>query len=188
MNRIAVFCGSNDGVMPDYARQAKSLGNALLTLEMDLIFGGANVGLMRQVADVVLGGGGQVVGVMPRILAEKQAHPNLTHLHIVETMNERKSIICSLADGFVTLPGGLGTLDELFEVLALAQLGVQRKPVGLLNCGGYYNKLLEFLDHATGQGFTDRKDRGLILEDINSHRLLEKMSLYETSLKTDIHL
>jgi len=187
MKQIAVFCGSNSGDMPDYARDAEALGNALLDYDMDLIFGGANVGLMRYIADVILEGGGQAIGVMPRILAEKQAHPNLSHLHIVETMNERKNIICSLADGFITLPGGFGTLDELFEVLALAQLGIHTKPVGLLNTGGYFTRLLDFLDHASRQGFTDKEDRDLILEDSNPGRLLKRMKACDRNVSGTSH-
>ena len=149
MKRIAVFSGSSPGVQPDYMIAAKRLAETLVSRSHALVYGGANVGLMGELARSVKALGGEVIGVIPRSLVEKEvAYRELHDLRIVESMHERKAVIADLSDGFVAMPGGFGTLDEFFEVLTWAQLGIHQKPCGLPNIAGYWNTLLVFLDHA----------------------------------------
>jgi uncharacterized protein (TIGR00730 family) len=144
------------------------------------VYGGANVGLMRILADTMLEGGGRVVGVMPKSLVEKEvAHTSLTEMHIVEGMQERKALMASLSDAFITLPGAYGTLDELFEVLTWNQLGIIRKPVGILNTGGYFDALLEMLDHAVAEKFLRPEHRHLVVVDHDVNTLFEKLQKFE---------
>jgi uncharacterized protein (TIGR00730 family) len=165
-----VFCGSSTGADPAFAAAAEALGRALATTGRRLVYGGASVGLMRVVADAALGAGGEVIGVMPRSLVDREiAHAGLTELRIVTSMHERKAVMGELSNAFVALPGGLGTLDELFEIWTWGQLGIHDKPYGVLNISGYFDPLLQFLDRAVDAGFVRQKQRdGLIVAaDVN---------------------
>ncbi|RVU15068.1 TIGR00730 family Rossman fold protein [Methylobacterium oryzihabitans] len=162
--RLCVFCGSNDGVAPLYREGARALGRHLAGNGIDLVYGGGKVGLMGAVADAVLAAGGRAIGVMPRPLVEKEiAHHGLTELRVVGSMHERKALMADLADGFVALPGGLGTFEELFEVWTWGQLGYHPKPMAVLNLGGFYDPLLGFLDHVVDQGFVREAHRGMLI-------------------------
>ena len=150
MKRLCVYCGSSSGSDPAYAAAARELGQLLAAQQIELIYGGGRVGLMGTLADAVLAAGGRVQGVIP--LADREvAHYGLTQLHVVETMHQRKALMADLSDGFLALPGGLGTFEELFEVWTWAQLGMHGKPLGLLNVAGYFDLLLQFLDQAVQQ-------------------------------------
>jgi uncharacterized protein (TIGR00730 family) len=163
MRRVCVFCGSNSGAAPEYAAAAAELGRLLAERGLGLVYGGSNVGLMGTLADAALEGGGEVTGVIPRSLVEREvAHRGLTELLMVETMHERKARMADLADAFVAMPGGYGTFDELCEILTWAQLGIHSKPVGLLNTLGYWDPFLEFLDHAVAAGFLRPGHRQLV--------------------------
>lgn len=166
MKAICVYCGSSPGARPEYAAAAATLGAVLASEGISLVYGGSNVGLMRTVADAVLAGGGRVVGVMPRVLVEMEVvHDGLSELVEVDSMHERKRIMAERADGFVALPGGIGTLDELAEILVWYQLEIHRKPVALLNVAGYFDPLLAFLDHMVTERFYRAEHRaGLLVE------------------------
>jgi hypothetical protein len=154
MKNICVYCGSSPGRLPAYADGARALAQALVERDMGLVYGGASIGLMGLIADTVLQLGGRAVGVIPQALARKEvAHKGLTELHITHTMHERKTLMAQLSDGFIAMPGGIGTFEELFEIWTWAQLGIHAKPVGLLNVAGYYDALTTFLDHATHEQF-----------------------------------
>ena len=163
MPRICVFTGSSDGRRPAYTDAATRLGRALVAQGYELVYGGARVGLMGAVADAVLGAGGRVIGVIPQALVEREvAHTGLSELRVVASMHERKALMAELSDGFIAMPGGWGTLEELFEVITWHQLGLHRKPIGLLNVDGYYDALLAFLRQAHDDGFV-RGDRERLL-------------------------
>jgi uncharacterized protein (TIGR00730 family) len=163
MKRLCVFAGSSAGARTDYLTAAAELGRVLAGRDIGLVYGGARVGLMGAVADAVLAGGGEVIGVIPEALVEKEvAHTGLTDLRVVASMHQRKALMAELSDAFVALPGGWGTLDEMFEILTWAQLGLHRKPCGLLNAKGYFDRLLAFLDHTVEQGFV-RREYGSLL-------------------------
>jgi uncharacterized protein (TIGR00730 family) len=152
MKRICVFAGSSAGVRPEYLRAAADLGTVLAARGIELVYGGARVGMMGAVAGAVLAGGGRVTGVIPQALVEKEvAHDGLTELRVVTSMHQRKALMADLSDAFIALPGGWGTLDEMFEILTWAQLGLHRKPCGLLNVSGYFDRLLAFLDALQSQ-------------------------------------
>ncbi len=154
MARICVFCGSSSGTDPKYIESAEELGRKLVEQGYGLVYGGASIGTMGAVADAVLSAGGEVVGVIPQSIADMEvAHTGLSKLEVVADMHQRKARMMQLSDGFISMPGGLGTLEELFEVLTWAQLGLHKKPSALLNLDGYYDSLLEFLDNARDQGF-----------------------------------
>jgi uncharacterized protein (TIGR00730 family) len=154
MKRVCVFCGSSTGVRPEYLAMARALGFALARRGVGLVYGGASVGLMGAVADATLSAGGEVIGVLPRSLQAREiAHLNLTELHIVDSMHTRKAMMAERADAFIALPGGLGTMEELFEVLTWRLLGLHRKPAGLLDVAGYYAGLTSFLEHTINEGF-----------------------------------
>jgi hypothetical protein len=160
MRAVGVFCGSSAGVDPAYTTAARQLGELLAQQNITLVYGGAQVGLMGSVADAALAAGGRVIGVIPRLLMKKEVgHTGLTDLRVVQTMAERKEVMMDLSDAFVALPGGIGTLDELFEVWTATQLGLQAKPCGLLNVQGYFDQLLAFLNHAVAQGFLREQHR-----------------------------
>ncbi len=176
---ICVNCGSNPGAKPEYMKTAKELGKYLAENEIDLIYGGADVGLMGAVANTVMENGGKAVGVIPESFAHKVAHNNLTELHIVATMHERKSMMFDLSDGVIALPGGMGTIEEIFEVMTWAQLGFHKKPCGLINICGYYDSILNFLDNAVDQQFVRQEHRDMLLVDENPESLIEKFKTYE---------
>jgi uncharacterized protein (TIGR00730 family) len=176
MKRIAVYCGSNKGVRPEYATAAEQLGILLAREKIELVYGGSMVGLMGIVADAVLKNGGHVIGVIPEKLVIKEVvHEKLPDLRVVKTMHERKALMAELAEGFIALPGGFGTFDELFEVLTWSQLGMHQKPFGLLDIAGFYAHLHEFLDHAQTEGFLKPQHRGLVLVENDAERLLARM-------------
>ena len=170
---LCVFCGSSVGRQPLYSEQAVKLAEYMLSSGMTLVYGGANVGLMGILADTMLAGGGKVIGVMPKSLVEREvAHDNLTEMHIVDGMQERKALMADLSDAFVSLPGAYGTLDELFEVLTWNQLGIISKPVGLLNIGGFFDPLLKMLGHAVEEMYLRREHRDLLVVDDDPARLI----------------
>jgi len=163
IRRVAVYCGSADGNNPLFLAEARSLGAAIAAAGLGMVYGGARVGLMGAVADAALAGGAEVIGVLPSVLAGSElAHPGLTRLEIVETMHERKARMVGLADGFLILPGGYGTLDELMEILTWAQLKMHAKPCVLINTAGYWNGLLQFLDTAVAAGLLKQRNRELL--------------------------
>ncbi len=176
LNSICVFCASSVGAKPVYAESARRFGAELGTRGITLIFGGGCVGLMGVLADATLAVGGRAIGVMPRALAEREiAHNGLTTLHVVETMHERKQRMADLADGFVMLPGGFGTWDEFCEVVTWAQLGIHRKPLGVLNVGGYYDPMLSMADRAVAEGFVNGVQRERLVVDDDEIRLLDRL-------------
>jgi uncharacterized protein (TIGR00730 family) len=178
--RLCVFCGSNAGQDPVYFETAQTLGRALATNGIDLVYGGAAVGLMGAVADAALAKGGHVIGVMPQALVDKEiAHRGLSDLRVVGSMHERKALMAELADGFIALPGGLGTFEELFEVWTWAQLGYHRKPCALLNAGGFYDKLTDFLDEVVERGFVKPIHRAMLIVENEPAALIEAMRAYE---------
>jgi uncharacterized protein (TIGR00730 family) len=180
LKRICVFCGSSPGAEPDYLQAARNLGRTLAERKIDLVYGGASVGLMGQLAKACLGAGGEVVGVITQELVEMQvAYTQLSQLIVVKSMHARKARMAELADGFVALPGGLGTIEEFFEVLTWAQLGMHRKPCGLLNSGGYFDPLIDFLDRAVEEQFIEPVHREMIQIDTSPHGLLEKFEGYQ---------
>jgi uncharacterized protein (TIGR00730 family) len=173
---ICVFCGANPGASPAYAAAAAQLGRALGASGRRLVYGGGHVGLMGAVADAALAAGGEVVGVMPQHLVDHEiAHRGLTELRVVQSMHERKAAMAELAEGFAVLPGGLGTLEEFFEIWTWGQLGLHRKPYGLLNVAGFFDPLLAFLDHAVGERFVRAEHRALLVVESDAGRLLERL-------------
>ncbi len=179
MQAVCVFCGSNPGARHAYAEAARALGRALAGRRLRLVYGGAAVGLMGTLADAALEAGAAVIGVIPGVLVEREiAHAGLTEIRVVHSMHERKSVMAELSDGFVALPGGAGTLEELFEVWTWSQLGLHRKPVGLLNVDGYFDALIAFLDHQTDERFMRREHRDMLLVDGDPLRLLERFETY----------
>lgn len=179
MKSICVYCGSSPGRNPAYARAAQNLGRELALRGIRLVYGGASVGIMGTVADAVLEHGGQVVGVIPESLKRKEvAHLRLTELHVTSSMHERKMMMADLSDGFIALPGGIGTLEEISEIWTWAQLGLHRKAFGLLNVEGYYDPLIAFLDHTVAEGFVKQPHRSMLLVDENPVDLLDCLALY----------
>ena len=174
MERLCVFSGSNPGAHPDYVRAAQELGHALAAAGIGLVYGGASVGLMGAIADAALEGGGEVIGVIPQALVDREiAHPGLSELRVVASMHERKALMADLGDGFVALPGGMGTLEELFEVYTWTQLGLHSKPLGLLDVRDYFKGLVAFLDHAVGERFMTAEHRELLVVERRAEALLE---------------
>jgi uncharacterized protein (TIGR00730 family) len=180
MKAICVFCGSNRGARAEYADAARSVAAALVRHQLTLVYGGGRVGLMGVLADEVLRLGGQVIGVIPRALWDREVgHAGLTEVRIVETMHERKATMADLADGFIALPGGLGTLEEIFEIWTWAQLGMHRKPCGFLDAGGYYAPLMQFLDRAVDEEFIRAETRQVAIVESDPERMLERFRAYE---------
>ncbi len=174
MQRICVFSGSSPGAHPDYVRSAEELARALAAQGLGLVYGGASVGLMGALADAMLDAGGEAVGVIPQTLVDREiAHPGLSELRVVSSMHERKALMAELADGFVALPGGMGTLEELFEVYTWTQLGLHAKPLGLLDVRAYYAKLVGFLDHAVEERFMIVEHREMLVVEQRAEALLE---------------
>lgn len=179
MKNICVYCGSSPGNKAEYAEGAKALARALVANHLGLVYGGSNLGLMGVVAQEVLALGGSAIGIIPESLVTKElAHPALTELHVTRNMHERKAMMAEMSDGFIALPGGLGTFEELFEILTWAQLSFHHKPVGILNVSGYYDGLLSFLDHAHNQEFIRPQHRSMLMAKTCSVELLEAFKKY----------
>lgn len=179
---ICVYCGSSSGRQPLYADAAVSLAESLVKRNIRLVYGGAGIGIMGWLADQVLQRGGEVIGVIPEALAHKEiAHANLTELHVTRSMHERKMRMAELADGFIALPGGIGTLEELFEIWTWAQLGFHQKPCGLLNVGNYYDALIQFLDHMQAEQFVKAHHHDMLMVETDADSLLERFGSYQAT-------
>lgn len=186
MDSVCVFCGSRDGNDPAYLEAARETGAAIARRGWRLVFGGGQVGIMGAVADAALAEGGEVVGVIPRALLEREvAHPGLTQLHVVTSMHRRKALMSSLSDGFLTLPGGYGTLEEFFETLTWAQLGIQPKPCALLDVKAFWDPLLVMLNTLVTEGFVPVEHLDLILSDANVNDLLDRMAFFVPPAKIE---
>ena len=180
LKRVAVFCGSKDGVKPSYAEAARTLGRTLLQRHIGLVYGGGGVGLMGQISQVVNDGGGEIIGVIPNaLLAREVGRADIGELRIVRSMHERKAMIVEISDAFITLPGGFGTFEEFCEIVTWAQLGLHAKPVGLLNIDSYFDPLIEQFNRAVTEGFAYPENRNLILYDTDPSRLLDLMGSYQ---------
>ena len=179
MRRVCVYCGSSRGNRPVYADAALELADVLVRHELELVYGGADKGIMGVIADRVLKQGGKVHGVIPKMLTEKEiAHPGLTELHVVASMHERKTMMAALSDGFVAMPGGYGTLEEIIEIITWGQLRFHDKPCGLLNTDGYFDHLLAYLDHAHKEGFLRRENRDMLMVDSDPAGLIQQFERY----------
>ncbi len=180
MRRVCVFCGSKVGNRPVYAEQTRELGRLLVARGLGLVFGAGHIGLMGVLADEVLRAGGEAIGVIPQALVDKElAHRGLTHLHVCDTMHQRKALMADLSDAFIALPGGYGTADEFFEILTWAQLGMHAKPAALLNSDGYFDPLLAWIDQAVAHGFMKEKHRRLVLVADEPATLLDLVRTYQ---------
>jgi uncharacterized protein (TIGR00730 family) len=180
VRRISVFCGSSPGARPAYGQAADELGRLLVEEGIGLVYGGGHVGLMGRLADAVLAEGGEAIGVLPEALVAKEiGHPGLSELRVVGSLHERKALMAELADGFVALPGGLGTVEELFEVYTWAQLGLHRKPCALLDVEGYYEGIARFLAHAVEERFLREDHRAMLIVDPDPRALLDRLRRFE---------
>src|SRR5579872_3369161 len=176
LRRICVFCGSSRGARPSYAAAANALAAELAARKISIVYGGSNVGLMRVLADTGLAAGAEVIGVIPRsFIAREVAHDRLSELRVVESMHERKALMAELSDAFIALPGGFGTLEEFCEILTWTQLGLQRKPAGLLNVDGYYDDLLRLFDHAVSEQFVKPAHRRMVIAETDPVALLDRL-------------
>jgi uncharacterized protein (TIGR00730 family) len=185
MRRICVFCGSSAGIRPVYAETARVLGRLMVERNLGLVYGGGNVGLMGTIADAVTEGGGHVVGVIPEALMKRElAHRGVAELLIVQSMHERKAKMAELSDAFIAMPGGFGTFEEFCEILTWAQLGLHRKPCGMLNVEGYYDPLISLFDQAVSEGFLHPENRRLVIQETDPERLLDKLANF-TPFKTE---
>lgn len=177
MKQLCVFCGSRTGNTPIYVDETRKLGAAMVRHDFGLVFGAGNVGLMGILADAVRDAGGSTIGVIPQALVERElAHQQLTDLRIVESMHDRKALMAGLSDAFLALPGGFGTLDELFEILTWAQLRFHAKPIGLLNTAGFFDPLLAWIDKAIADDFVKEKNRSLLIVENDIERMLERLA------------
>ncbi len=177
MKSVCVFCGSNTGKGESYSGAARALAGAMARRGLRLVYGGGSIGLMGVLGDAALAAGGHVIGVTPRRLLERElVHKGLTEIHVVETMNERKALMAQLSDAFIALPGGMGTLDELFEMLTWNQLGFHRKPCGLLDTGSYFRQLMAFLDHAVAERFVTPEHRAMLIVEREAEPLLSRLA------------
>lgn len=180
MKSICVYCGSSPGNSPEYTEGARDLAKVLVERGIGLVYGGGNIGLMGVIADETLRLGGHVTGVIPAALLEKEVgHRGLSQLHVVSNMHERKAMMAELSDGFIAMPGGIGTLEELFEVLTWSQLGYHDKPIGILNAGGYYVGLLGFIRHMVEQGFLKMPQASLLMVEPDAASLLGRFDSFE---------
>jgi uncharacterized protein (TIGR00730 family) len=185
MRRLCVFSGSSPGGHPDYAQAAEEMGRALAAQDLGLVYGGAQVGLMGAIADAALEAGGEVVGVIPQALVDREiAHTGLSELQVVGSMHERKARMAELADGFIALPGGMGTLEELFEVYTWTQLGLHSKPLGLLDVRGYYSRLAAFLDHAVAERFVTAEHREMLVVEQRAEAMIEAFRRWRPPVRT----
>jgi uncharacterized protein (TIGR00730 family) len=177
--RLCVFCGTNAGARPEYGAAARELGKLLADDGIELVYGGASVGIMGELADAVHEHGGHVTGIIPQQLMKKEAaHTGIPDLIVVASMHQRKSQMADLSDGFIVLPGGIGTMEGYFEILTWGQLGIHAKPSGILNVAGYFDHLIEFLDHAVKEGFLTEEHREMIVVDSSPKKLIERMRKY----------
>jgi uncharacterized protein (TIGR00730 family) len=180
INSICVYCGSSPGRIEAYGSAGCALAKSLVSRNIRLVYGGAGIGIMCMVADQVLKLGGQAIGVIPKALAHKEvAHKNLTELHVTQSMHERKMLMAELSDGFIALPGGIGTLEELFEIWTWAQLGFHNKPCGLLNVEGYYDSLIGFLDHVLAEQFVKKDHHAMLNVETSPDALLDRFINYQ---------
>jgi uncharacterized protein (TIGR00730 family) len=180
MQKICVFCGSNTGKGEEYSKHVANIGKIFVKRKYHLVYGGGSTGLMGILANAVLEAGGEVTGVIPYFLLEKEVgHRGLTHMVVVDTMHARKQQMADLADGFIALPGGMGTMDELCEIITWAQLSIHQKPIGLLNVGGYFNMLTQFFDHMAAERFLSESNRKLVLCEKDPEKLLDAMEHYQ---------
>jgi len=180
VKRICVFCGSSPGAVPQYIAAAQQLGQTLVEHNIALVFGGSKVGMMGAIAETVVQRGGEVIGVIPKALADREvAFTELADLRVVDSMHSRKALMAELSDGFIALPGGLGTIEELFEVLTWGQLGIHHKPSGLLNVRGYFDKLMSFIDHSAQEQFVEKEHYSMILKDESAEGLLQQFAAYQ---------
>jgi uncharacterized protein (TIGR00730 family) len=186
VRRVCVFCGSSPGRDPRYVAAAREMALALVARGEGLVFGGGSVGLMGVLADALLAAGGEALGVIPHgLVAREIAHRSLTEMRVVPSMHARKALMAELSDAFVALPGGFGTFEELLEMVTWAQLGIHRKPIGLLNVAGYYDSLIALVDHAVREGFVPPGNRGLILVDGEPGPLLDRLSAYQSPARPE---
>lgn len=177
LRRVAVYCASNDGAKPAYVATAQALGTLLAQRGITVVYGGGRTGLMGALADAAMAAGGEVIGVMPHGLVEREvAHKGITALQVVDSMHERKAMIAELADAFITMPGGIGTLEEFFETWTWATLGVHRKPIGLLDCEDFWSPLLLLLDRLEGEGFLRGTPREWLIRENDAATLLDRLS------------
>lgn len=180
MKSICVYCGSSFGSSPDYSNAARALAKAMVDDNIALVYGGGNVGLMGVIADEVMRLGGKATGVIPTALLEKEVgHRTLTQLHVVKDMHERKAMMAELSEGFIAMPGGIGTLEELFEVLTWSQLGFHNKPIGLLNVHGFYDDLIKFMQHLVVQGFLRPEHASLMMHEPDAITLLQRFKTFQ---------
>lgn len=180
MRRVCVFCGSSPGRRPVYAEAARRLGREMVERDWELVYGGGRVGLMGAVAEAVLQAGGRAIGVIPHaLMVREQGHEGLSDLRVVDSMHERKALMGELSDAFVAMPGGLGTLEELFEVVTWAQLGIHAKPCGLLNLEGYFDRLVDLLDHQVNEGFVRQVNRDMFLVEPDPSAMLTRLENHQ---------
>ncbi len=180
MKRICVFCGSSGGARPEYADAARRLGTAMARRGIALVYGGGRVGLMGTIADAVMQEGGEVVGIIPHgLVVREAAHETVTDLRVVNSMHERKALMQTLSDAFISMPGGMGTIEETCEMMTWAQLGIHRKPCAVLNIEGYYDPMLTFFDHGVREGFIRPEHRMLLVEGRDPENLLDLLAAYE---------
>lgn len=180
MHRICIYCGSSPGARKTYSEAAKSLATALAKTKRGIVYGGGNIGIMGVLADAALAAGAEVIGVIPHSMVKRElAHRGLTRLQVVGSMHERKAVMAELADGFIALPGGLGTLEELFEIWTWAQLGIHRKPIGLLNVEDFYTPLVAFIDRLVTERFVRHENRDILFTSADPGQLLEKMESFQ---------
>jgi uncharacterized protein (TIGR00730 family) len=179
IKRICVFCGSRPGSRPEYVEDAREIGRLLAERGIGLVYGGASVGMMGAVADAVLRGGGEVIGIIPESLMRAEvAHDHLTELHVVRSMHERKALMAELSDAVISLPGGVGTFEELFEAITWSQLGIHRKAIGLLNTSGFYEAFLALMEHAIAEGFVLPEHRALFVAAPDPATLLDRIASF----------
>ena len=183
MEKLCVFCGSSPNIDRKYHSTAEELAKLLVKNNIGLVYGGSNIGIMKVIADCVLKQGGKVIGIMPQLLVDREiAHPGLTEIRIVDSMHDRKALMADLADGFIALPGGIGTLEELFEMMAWALLGIHKKPCGILNVHQYFQKLIDFLNHATSEHFIKQEHNSILIVEEKPEALLQRFRAYKAPL------